>query len=387
MPVDVGHFPLAFERRLNTELFQAKRFMLAAVCSRHQSDFTRSGVHAVELLFVEVVIFFIVRMLHIGAAKHLLRLDIDQERKVRIVLHKFRLVQFFGQDRLDDRHRQDIVGTGFNRDPEVGGLGRRIELRRNDDDLRAVVLAFPYEVRIRDTRNRRVAAPHNRRVDGIHEVPRTAKVTLAVGDRRTGEHVPEIRRGIDTVGTKLRGETQRSTAAPFGKKTRTRMYHQFVRPAFRVGLTVEDLLADLLCRFIPTDTFPFTFAALADPLHRVEDTVFLVHDLRVLDTLVTTARVEVGDLRIDDRVARRLVFTGDDAVMRPHFPRTVPLAVDTVVCVPVLLFFPVREGKLVAVHLFGVVGVRVVVLAVFNGHDIRFCEKAALRSDQRSGHT
>ena len=218
-------------------------------------------------------------MLHIAAAQEFFVVEAHQEGKVGKDLHEARLIKLLFENDVDDAHGQEVVGTRLDRNPKVRRLGRGVEFGCDDDHFAAVVFTFPDEVGVGDPRNTGVTAPEDGDVGGVHEIIRSADVPFAVGHGRTGKHVAQVRGGIDTIGTHLGREAQRTAAATFGQQSRTGMHHQVFGTFIRIGHDVPHFLSHQLRRLVPADALPFALAAFTDAHHRIENAVFFVHHL------------------------------------------------------------------------------------------------------------
>src|SRR5208282_968957 len=81
---------------------------------------------------------------------------------------------------------------------------------------------------------------------------------------------------------------------------------------------IGNLIADFLEGLIPGNLFPFSAAALARPLHRVQHSVGSVHRARMLIALLASARIVVGHLRfgvVELRVGARDFLANHLAVL------------------------------------------------------------------------
>src|SRR5208282_452261 len=90
----------------------------------------------------------------------------------------------------------------------------------------------------------------------------------------------------------------------------------------RLGAVLLDdtgnLVADFLEGLIPGNLFPFSAAALARPLHRVQHSVGSVHRARMLIALLASARIVVGHLRfgvVELRIGARDLLANHSAVL------------------------------------------------------------------------
>src|SRR5690606_13674130 len=95
------------------------------------------------------------------------------------------------------------------------------------------------------------------------------------------------------------------------------------------------------------NALPLALAALAGALERIAQTVGLVHGGGVDGALLATARVGVGHLGIDLRIAGDLLLAQDNAVLDEDIPAAVAHAVDAVSGVANAV-----PGPLVAIHVF-----------------------------------
>ena len=194
---------------------------------------------------------------------------------------------------MHHRHRERGVGAGLDVEPLRGVHRRRRELRRDGHHLGAVVLRFPEEMRIGDAGHRRVRHPHQHALRLVHRGHGVAEV----GD--AGRHV-EAGRQVADAGVEL-GHRDAGDVREAGERGVRGHLDRELRAAAQgdgVGAMLDrdldELLGDLARRLIPGDALPLAFAALADPLHRVEHALLAVHVARVAQTLVAAARTVVG---------------------------------------------------------------------------------------------
>src|ERR1035437_11165896 len=81
---------------------------------------------------------------------------------------------------------------------------------------------------------------------------------------------------------------------------------------------MSDPFADFLEGLVPGNLFPFSAAALAGPLHRVQHPVGSVHRARMLVALLASAGIVVGHLRfgvVELRIGARDLLANHLAVL------------------------------------------------------------------------
>ncbi len=91
---------------------------------------------------------------------------------------------------------------------------------------------------------------------------------------------------------------------------------------------VDHLVGDFLGDFVPFHALPFAFAALADAFQRIAQPVALIHRGRVDRAFLAAARIGIGDIGVDLRVFRQLLFPQHDPVFDKDIKSAVPNAVD-----------------------------------------------------------
>ena len=150
------------------------------------------------------------------------------------------------------------------------------------------------------------------------------------------------------------------------------MHHDASRSLFGISHRIKNLLRNNLSRFIPADSLPFSLTSFANSLHRIEDSIFFIHHLRVLNTFVTSSWVEIWNFRVDSRISCTLVLPSYHTIIAPNLPSTVTLTVYAVISITMLLFLSIRKAKLIAIHLLSIGGIWVVVLTIFYFYYICF---------------
>ena len=160
------------------------------------------------------------------------------------------------------------------------------------------------------------------------------------------------------------------------------MNHQFIGTFFRICHNIPNLLSNFSCGLIPRDSLPFSLASFSNSLHRIEDSIFLIHNLRVLNSLVAASWIEIWNFCVNSWISCRLILSCYNSVMRPNFPCAVSLTVYTVISKTVLLFFTIGKRKLISIHLFGISCIWIVMLTVFYAHYFRFGKQMPLSGNQ-----
>jgi hypothetical protein len=194
---------------------------------------------------------------------------------------------------------------------------RGINVRRDGDDVAAVVARLLDEVIPGDVRVDRVRVPDQDQLALEEIVHARRRVELAEGGVDAGAEVIDLGLEVRHLEPQLGGEE---------------VPHDLLDPALtgrsdvvEGGRTlvldgVEDGVGDLGERLVPGDAFPLALAALSGPLQRVEDSLFVVVLLAPGSSLLAAHRVQVGDARLDGGEGAGLLLAHDLPVARVHAP-------------------------------------------------------------------
>ena len=115
-----------------------------------------------------------------------------QQRHVGLFDHECGLVELLFDDDLRHRERQRGIGSDVDRYPFVGVDRRGVEVGRDADDVGALVARLVDEVRVRDVRVVRIAAPDQDQVAVEEIVHGTREDDLAGGRGDTGRVVAHL---------------------------------------------------------------------------------------------------------------------------------------------------------------------------------------------------
>ena len=116
------------------------------------------------------------------------------------------------------------------------------------------------------------------------------------------EHVADVAGDVRPNRAEQRAEPLDARRARLGQHTCADVH--VVRRGALLAQPVVEVLRHLGRRLVPRNALPLARAALTDALHRVEESIGLVHHLAVLGALVAAARVRVGQVRRQLRVRR-----------------------------------------------------------------------------------
>ena len=164
---------------------------------------------------------------------------------------------------------------------------------------------------------------------------------------RAGVQVANIGEDIELNPAHQRSEAIGRCETDHGKVARAGMGHQLARAV--LDENIDHLVGDLGGDLIPGDALPLAFASLADPLQRIAQAVALIHRRGMNGALLAATRVCVGNIGVDLRILRQLLFAQHDAVLDIDIEGAVADAVDAVRCLADLV-----PGKLAAVEIFPV---------------------------------
>ena len=295
-------------------------------------------------------------------------LDAHEERHIRVflrVVDEFggrRAEVIFAQDDVAHGHGERAVASGFEVQPRVGSRRRLSVVRRDGDDLRALVAHFREEMRVRRARQRHVRAPRDD-VAGVVPVARLWRIRLVAPDLRAcgrqigvpiieaqrcaAHHVDEARasrvaqhrhrrddgeaevavRAVFLHGVEERGRDELADLVPRRAHEAAHAARLLVRARlfwiFRDRLPRFERVLRLRARFAPEAD---EFAAHVRILH-AQRAVEIPRERRAARA---AARFEVRHVRVRLRVVVVLVFPRDEAVFDEDVPAARARAVHAV---------------------------------------------------------
>ena len=307
-----AHLDLRAVRQLHARRTLERRLNLPAIERplRSGGDLPGSGVEPVELLLVAA---------EIAPAQEAPIVHAHEQRQVGLLLGEVQIGQALGEDHLRHRVGEGRVGSDLDRNVHVGVDRRGVHVRRDGDDVAAVVARLLDEVIPGDVRVDRVRVPDQDQLALEEIVHARRRVELPEGGVDAGAEVVDLGLEVRHLEPQLGGEE---------------VPHDLLEPALagrsdvierRRALVfdrVDDPVGDLAQRLVPGDALPLALAPLSDPLQRLEDPLLVVVLLAPGGALLAAHRVHVGDARLDGGELAGLLLAHDLAVARVHAPGT-----------------------------------------------------------------